>query len=591
MKRLSLVVALSVVCSIPAFSQAPAPGAPRPGLPTPTGAQAPGLPPRDNRAAQPQTGTALIRGRVVAAQTGQPLRRAQITLASSAAPTGLRRSTTTDGEGRFEFKELPAGTFSLTANKTGYVNLQYGQRRPFEQGTPIPLADGQVLEKVDFSLPRGGVIVIRVSDDFAEPIAGAQVQIQRYQYQADGQRRLSTVQSGISGLAMTDDRGELRGYGLMPGEYIVSASLRALGAPGASNDAGEGFSPTFFPGVINADQAVPVSIRVGEEATAQFSLIASRLSRLSGIVVDSEGRPVAGAALSMVTRTATSMSSSGAGVTGPDGSFTIGGVSPGDHSIDVRPRPVLGATGGGEYASLPVTVGGADITGLRIVTGAGALVSGRVVFEGGAAPADGATRRVMLQQADPSRQMAMVGLTDSQRNGTLDADGRFEIAGAAGRVFFNVNAAVPAPTVAAWNIKSVTLDGRNITDEPLELSGRTSVSDVSITMTDKQTTVSGQVGDGRGQVLRDYVVVILPAEDKEPVIAARYIRTVRPNIDGRFETRGLRPGRYVATAIEALEQGRQFAPEFQGQLRRGAREFTVGEGQSVTLDLRLTPDL
>ena len=53
----------------------------------------------------------------------------------------------------------------------------------------------------------------------------------------------------------------------------------------------------------------------------------------------------------------------------------------------------------------------------------------------------------------------------------------------------------------------------------------------------------------------------------------------------------MRPGRYVATAIESLEQGRQFAPEFQRELRRGAQEFSVREGESVTVDLKLTPDL
>ena len=64
---------------------------------------------------------------------------------------------------------------------------------------------------------------------------------------------------------------------------------------------------------------------------------------------------------------------------------------------------------------------------------------------------------------------------------------------------------------------------------------------------------------------------------------------MRPDTDGRFQTRGMRPGRYLATAIEALEQGRQFAPEFQQQLRPLAREFTVREGETVTLALRLTP--
>jgi hypothetical protein len=53
----------------------------------------------------------------------------------------------------------------------------------------------------------------------------------------------------------------------------------------------------------------------------------------------------------------------------------------------------------------------------------------------------------------------------------------------------------------------------------------------------------------------------------------------------------MRPGRYVATAVEALEQGRQFAPEFQEQLRHAGREFTVREGESIALDLALASNL
>jgi hypothetical protein len=70
----------------------------------------------------------------------------------------LRRVTTTDAEGRYEFLELPAGRFSVSVTKAGYVPLQYGQRRPFEAGTPVNVADGETVERIDFSLPRGSVI-------------------------------------------------------------------------------------------------------------------------------------------------------------------------------------------------------------------------------------------------------------------------------------------------------------------------------------------------------------------------------------------------------------------------------------------------
>jgi len=64
------------------------------------------------------------------ARRGAPLRRA--TIALSEVGGQLRRATTTDAEGRFDFRELPAGRFSVTATKAGYVTLLYGQRRPYE---------------------------------------------------------------------------------------------------------------------------------------------------------------------------------------------------------------------------------------------------------------------------------------------------------------------------------------------------------------------------------------------------------------------------------------------------------------------------
>ena len=577
-----LVGFLMALLSAPAFGQSgTAPIAPTPG------ALVPGMPPRENRTV-PQSGTARVRGRVVATTTGAPLRRAQITLFGLEGQGQVRRTTTTDGEGRYEFNDLPAGRYNLTANKAGYVTLQYGQKRPFEAGTPLSIANGENLERIDFSLPRGGVIAVRVTDDFGEPLAGAQVAVQRYQYGPDGQRRLTFAPTGGVGLGGTDDRGEVRIFGLMPGEYIVSASMRNFGlppTPGNPSDVNEGFSPTFYPGTINSAEAQAITAGVGDETTVQLALIPSRLVRISGIVVDSEGRPAVGATLMLVTRTGSSMFSSGVGSVSADGSFVIGGVAPGEHAIDVRPTPRPGSTGG-ESASVPITVTNTDITNLRIVTGKATTISGRVVFEGTSARSNDTTPlRVMAQQSDPSRQLMMFPSGDPLANGVLDDQGNFQLSGVSGRVFLALS------TPPTWVLKSITVDGEDMTDTPLDLAGRPSMAGVVIRMTDKPSQVSGQVSDARGQVLKDYVVVVLPAEQKEPVVAARWTRTVRPDSNGRFLTRGLRPGRYVATALETIEQGRQFAPEFQEQLRRTAREFSVREGESTTVDLTLTPGL
>src|SRR5438309_2218955 len=80
-------------------------------------------------------GTAVIRGRVFAADTGRPLRRARISV--SGPELGPEpRQTSTNLEGRYEIKELPAGRFTVTVTRAGYLQLRYGQRRLLEQAKP-----------------------------------------------------------------------------------------------------------------------------------------------------------------------------------------------------------------------------------------------------------------------------------------------------------------------------------------------------------------------------------------------------------------------------------------------------------------------
>ncbi len=129
--------------------------------------------------------------------------------------------------GRWEIKDLPAGRYNLTASKGGYVQLNYGQRRPFERGRPLELADGQTLDNVNFNLPRGSVIAGRIVDEFGEPIADAMVSALHYRT-FSGRRRLVPV----GRFGSTDDMGHFRLYGLAPGDYYVSATLAADGHDG-----------------------------------------------------------------------------------------------------------------------------------------------------------------------------------------------------------------------------------------------------------------------------------------------------------------------------------------------------------------------
>jgi protocatechuate 3,4-dioxygenase beta subunit len=542
------------------------------------------MPPRDP-GARPQTGTAKLSGRVTAQETGAPLRRASVSITGGDAQ--LRRVTTTDPEGRYEFVDLPAGRFTVSANKAGFVTLQAGQRRPGEAGRPIVLADGQAVERVDLALPRGSVIAGRVTDEFGEPIASAQVQVQRQQYGPDGQRRLAPVGSGT-----TNDLGEFRVFGLMPADYVVSAGVRgsiALNVTPNPNDVNEGYPPTYYPGTLSPAEAQTVTVAAGQETSLSFSLLPARMMRVSGVVVDSQGRPAAGSPVTLRSPSGAGFMSLMAGLVAADGTFTITNVTPGEHVIEVRPRPVPGESS--EAASMPITVGGGDITGIRLVTSRGATITGRVIFEGSSprtpptalTPVLGtAAMRVFAASPDPM-QGAILAANDPQ-NGAIGEDGSFRLDGVTGRVFLQV------PLNPSWTLKAITVDGEDATDVPIDVSGRSEVSGVRIVLTDKLTTVAGTVTADR-RTVNEYVVIVQPEEALEPVLASRLIRVLRPDTNGRFQVRGLRPGSYVATAVESLEAGRQFVPEFQRQLRERGRSFELMEGGAATVTLELAAGL
>src|SRR5471032_2236974 len=184
----------------------------------PAPAQAQASPPaRDNRAGM---GTGMIRGRILDAASGHGLSRVEVR-AGPNAPQFPNRIVMTDGDGRYEIKGLPAETYVINVFKTNYVRASWGAERPEGPGRRIPLGDGQVLEKIDVRIVRAGVITGRVVDEFGDPVTDVQVTPMRYQYQ-QGSRRLGQTGRG----AQTNDIGEYRIYGLSPGQYYVSATLR-----------------------------------------------------------------------------------------------------------------------------------------------------------------------------------------------------------------------------------------------------------------------------------------------------------------------------------------------------------------------------
>jgi len=171
-------------------------------------------------AVNPQAATGVIRGRVLRADTGAPLRGAYVV----AAGGGLRdqRAVTADDRGNYEIRDLPSGRYTVKASKTGYVTTTYGQRT----STPIDLAERQVVGSINVSLPRAGAIEGRVVDEHGEPAIEAQVSAQRWRH-VNGVRQIS----GGGELTVTDDFGRFRLHGLSANTYYLMVVPRATTLP------------------------------------------------------------------------------------------------------------------------------------------------------------------------------------------------------------------------------------------------------------------------------------------------------------------------------------------------------------------------
>ena len=579
MTRLAAHLLALLLMSSSAFAQGlplpPPPG----GLPGPPGVVRPAAPQAPRDAAAPRTGTARIRGRVVAADTGEPLRKAQVRATS--AELRENRLATTDDKGVFEIKELPAGRFQLTATKGSFVQLQYGQTRPFEAGKPLEVADGQTIDKVEFSLPRGAIVTGRVVDEIGEPADGVQVSAMRYGY-VQGRRQL--VSSGRSGI--TNDIGEYRIFGVPPGQYYVSATLRTLNPFDVSSGDSSGYAPTFHPGTTNVAEAQRLTIELGQTRNGVDVVLSPvRLARITGTAVDSEGRPATGALTVAMSQGQGGISAYSGGQFRPDGSFTISNIAPGSYTISAGS---LGANLGGgpapDVISASVTVAGEDIQDLRLMGVKRSTVTGRVLLPQ-ATP--GAIRASTIQlTATPMQPSPIVTLTGSGATSRVNDDFTFEMRVAPGQQVIRLGGQPQGPT-----LKAVRINGTDVTDTGIDFRASEDVSGVEVELTTQVSELSGTVADARGRTVKDYSIVVFARDSARWTLGSRYFGNGRPDQDGRFKVRNLPPGDYYAIALDYVEPGAGTDPEFLEKIRDRATPFSMTEGGIQPLDLKLVSGL
>jgi len=531
-------------------------------------------PPSQTQTAAPP-GTATLRGHVFAADTGQPLRKAQVRI--MAGEIRENRMASTDESGAYEFKEVRAGRYTIMASKGSYVNVSYGQQRPTDAAKPLEILDHQTVERVDLMLPRGGVITGRVVDEFGEPAPEIQVAAERYQV-VQGQRRL--FPAGRS--ASTNDIGEFRLFGIAPGQYYLSATWRNTSGfnPNGSPSERTAYVPIYYPGTITASEAQRVTVSAGQQIDDLVMVLKPiKASRVSGTAIGSDGKPLTPAMI-MVMQTNAGFGSmmSGAQVR-PDGTFTVGGLAPGTYTL--RAQRMTPMADGQEAATATVTVTGDDLTNVVVVAAKPTTLTGRVIVD--PAAASSLPRQLMIR-AFPAN---FAGMGPPPAPARMADDLTFEIKSTPGVMRLSLMGNSFGQPPDGWSIRFVRLNGVDVTDAGIEFKPNEDISGVEVELTNKVTTISGTVKTSRGELSKEYTAIVF-AQDKERWTGnSRYQSAGRPDQDGRFKITGLPPGEYYVVAVDRLEQGQSGDPEFLERVRGRAVSLTLREGETRNMDLPL----
>jgi hypothetical protein len=544
------------------------------------------------RASAMPPGTGSISGRVMAGDTGRPLRNALVEIVIYGRSIDSLLSSrfaqaTTDAQGKYTLDKLPAGVFRIAAQAPGYIRMQYGQLQPGPAGLAnmprtIDLADGQAFTTADFTLTHFNAIEGVVTDEFGDPAPNVSVQVSQVQF-FGGLHLLTPVNASTdAGPARpTDDIGHFRIGGLPPGDYYVEALAGAFVDPNAAG----GFAITYFPGTTEASAARLVTLAPGQDAKdVSFALTPAPMRLVAGTVVNGEGKPIGAADLTLLPAGTNGLQlrTSVRTATGPDGQFAFRNVPPGSYTLqtfDFGSRVSdAGNLGASPFGYLTFRVGEQVDTGhLTVRVPAPRALRGHITFETGTATPVPKPASVAVSAIQIEFESAPMG--GGPAPFTVHDDWTFEVLAMSG--LRTVMAAAPG-----WWLKSVTVDGKDVTDSPLDFREH-DVTGVELVFTTRTTTLTATLSVPKDHAVADYTVLVFAADDTKWTPRSRYVTLLRPNQQSVFVTRGLPPGQYYAIPIGSLTANEWQDPDYlRARLTSGeATPFSLSEGESTTVPL------
>jgi len=258
-----------------------------------------------------------LSGTVIDAVTGEPIRKALVQMY-----TWQRKITFTDGDGRFQIEGVPAGSYSVTAQKPGYFNQQELMR-----GWAPPVEVGPKAASATIKLSPEAVLTGKVTSTAGVPLEHVALHLE-YAEIREGRRRWD-----FKGSAITDEDGRYRFANLKPGTYYLSAAPhtpRAEPMLEAEPPTKTGYPGMYYAGASDLAAASPIQLSPGQQAEANFALNEVPVYAVSGTI--SGYAPNQGVGIQVFDQSGTQMDR-GARFSPDNGRFDVHALAAGNYVL------------------------------------------------------------------------------------------------------------------------------------------------------------------------------------------------------------------------------------------------------------------
>ena len=522
-------------------------------------------PPREAAIASgPSAANCVLRGHVLDALTGLPLRNVLMSVSPSRADGDARegREALTGPDGRWEMNGLTPGMYRVRAYKSTHVAMASA----FSEGPLVALTSTRPERTVETTLMPGGVIAGRVVDADGEPVPRQPVMA----VPATREERVSGWQP-----VFTDDHGAFRVFGLRPAAYVLVSMTRATPV-GRKASRAQSQVMTFYPGVVRAEDAERLQVTAGGEISGLvLTLQTARAVSARGRVIVSADRLQAAQVGFMPKGSATYaeelVREPGGAPVAADGTFELRSLQSGDYIVSVRAELHNGQI---EMGELSVSVGEEPLDGLVIATHGPARVRGRVVADGGAKRPNLSLARVVVEPVNNGR---LVGV----REYPIGDNGSFEAEAFSSPVRLFVD-----NLGGTWRLKAVRWKGDNVMRSGLPIAGAEVVEDVELVIEPLNSHLRGVISNAEDATKKGARIVVLLMHDDAHASDLHLTATIIADENSFTSSRPLAAGQYLAVAVVEPELSK-VTSVFLESLREKATAVTLGVNESKSLSLAL----